>query len=43
VIEFFLSRDEVEQALRDVLADEPEWRGDLGVEAIELFAERTAN
>jgi type I restriction enzyme, R subunit len=36
IIEFYSSREEAEEALRDVLADEPEWEGVLGVEAVEL-------
>jgi hypothetical protein len=36
VIEFYLSREEAEKALREVLADEPEWEGELGVVAVEL-------
>jgi hypothetical protein len=36
VIEFYSSREEAEEALRDVLTDEPEWEGELGVVAVEL-------
>jgi hypothetical protein len=36
VIEFYLSREEAESALRDVLSDEPEWEGELAVVTIEL-------
>lgn len=36
IIEFYSSQEEAEQALRDVLADEPEWQGELGVVAVEL-------
>jgi hypothetical protein len=36
IIEFYSSQQEAEQALRDVLADEPEWQGELGVVAVEL-------
>jgi hypothetical protein len=36
IIEFYSSQHEAEQALRDVLADEPEWQGELGVVAVEL-------
>jgi hypothetical protein len=36
VIEFYSSQQEAEQALRDVLDDEPEWQGELGVVAVEL-------
>jgi hypothetical protein len=31
VTEFYSSQQEAEEALRDVLADEPEWQGALGV------------
>jgi hypothetical protein len=36
IIEFYLSQQEAEQALRDVLADEPAWAGMLGVVPIEF-------
>jgi hypothetical protein len=36
VIEIYVSRAEADQALRDVLADEPEWECELGVVAVEL-------
>ena len=36
VIEFYSSRKEAEQALKEVLADEPEWEGQLGVEVVAL-------
>jgi hypothetical protein len=36
VIEFYASQQEAEQALREVLADEPKWEGDLGVVTVEL-------
>jgi hypothetical protein len=31
VEEFFLTRGEAEQCLREVLADEPEWNGTIGI------------
>jgi hypothetical protein len=34
VIEFYASRKEADAALRDVLIDEPDWVGELGVELI---------
>jgi hypothetical protein len=36
VIEIYSSREEAGNALRDVLADEPEWEGQLGVVVIDL-------
>jgi hypothetical protein len=36
VIEFYSSREEADEALREVLADEPEWEGELGIEVVEL-------
>jgi hypothetical protein len=36
VIEFYSSQEEAERALRDVLDDEPEWQGELGVVIVEL-------
>jgi hypothetical protein len=36
VIDFYVSREEADAALRDVLTDEPEWSGELGVVAIEF-------
>jgi hypothetical protein len=36
IIEFFLCREEADAALRDVLRDEPEWAGQLGVMPIEF-------
>jgi hypothetical protein len=42
VIEFYASREEAEQALRDVLTDEPEWQGILGITEIDIGFE-TAN
>jgi hypothetical protein len=36
VVEFFASRDEAAEALRQVLADEPDWADDLEVIAVEL-------
>jgi hypothetical protein len=36
VIEFFASREEAEEALRDVLVDEPEWRGIVDIAEIDL-------
>jgi hypothetical protein len=36
VVEFFASRDEADEALQQVLVDEPEWRGELGVVEVEL-------
>ena len=36
VIEFYSSREEAEKALRDVLMDEPEWHGIIGVAEIDL-------
>jgi hypothetical protein len=36
IIDFYLSREEADAALRDVLADEPEWTGELGVVPIEF-------
>ena len=36
IVEFYRSREEAEQALHEVLTDEPAWEGQLGVEAVEL-------
>jgi hypothetical protein len=36
VLEFFVTRDEAEAALADVLQDEPEWADELGVVTIEF-------
>jgi hypothetical protein len=36
VFEFFASREEAEEALRDVLTDEPDWKGIIGVAEIDL-------
>jgi hypothetical protein len=36
VIEFFVSREKAEEALRDVLADEPGWRGIVGIAEVDL-------
>ncbi|MEK6275527.1 MAG: hypothetical protein AABM30_09335 [Actinomycetota bacterium] len=36
VVEFFASREEAEKALRDVLTDEPDWKGVVGVAEIDL-------
>lgn len=36
VIEFYASREEAEQALHHVLADVPEWLGELGVVPVVL-------
>jgi hypothetical protein len=33
---FYSSREEADEALRDVLTDEPEWEDELGIVAIEL-------
>jgi hypothetical protein len=37
VIEFYPSREAAESALRDVLADEPDWEGMLAVLPVQLF------
>jgi hypothetical protein len=36
VFEFFNSQAEADTALRDVLKDEPQWEGELGVIAVEF-------
>jgi hypothetical protein len=36
IIEFYSSQQEAEQALQDVLTDEPDWQRELGVVPIEL-------
>jgi hypothetical protein len=36
VIEFYATREEAEEAVRQVLTDEPEWVGLVGVEAVSL-------
>jgi hypothetical protein len=36
VVEFFASREEAEKALRDVLADEPDWDRQISVVEIDL-------
>jgi hypothetical protein len=36
VIEFYASQAEADAALRDVLTDEPEWEGELGVITVEF-------
>ena len=35
-IDIFLSSEDAQRALEDCLADEPEWRGLLGVAEVEL-------
>jgi hypothetical protein len=43
-IDVFVRREEAEDALRDCVADEPEWRGLLRVEEIEFAdASRSPN
>jgi hypothetical protein len=42
VLEFYGSREEAEAALRDVLRDEPEWEGELGVVTVEFAASRSS-
>jgi hypothetical protein len=37
VVEFYLSRADAEQALRNVLADEPDWEGMLAVLPVTLL------
>jgi hypothetical protein len=36
VIEFYASREEADNALRDVRTDEPEWKGVVAVTEIDL-------
>jgi hypothetical protein len=36
VIEFYVSREDADAALRDVLRDEPAWVGELGVVPVEF-------
>jgi hypothetical protein len=36
VIEIYVNRADAEQALKDVLADEPEWVGEVGVVSIDF-------
>jgi hypothetical protein len=36
VIEFYVTQAQAEAALGDVLRDEPEWKGELGVIAVEF-------
>jgi hypothetical protein len=36
VIEFYGSQAEADAALRDVLRDEPQWEGELGVITVEF-------
>lgn len=36
VEEFFLTREEAEECLREVLADEPEWAGTVGIVSVDL-------
>jgi hypothetical protein len=36
IIEFYSTQREAEQALREVLVDEPEWEGELSVVVVEL-------
>jgi hypothetical protein len=36
VVELFVSRDEAERTLREVLRDEPEWREILGLVRVEF-------
>ena len=37
-IELYLTREQAEQALRDLLTDEPEWAGMFEVEVVGLLA-----
>jgi hypothetical protein len=36
VVEFYLSREEAEAALRGVLTDEPDWEGEIRVVEVDL-------
>jgi hypothetical protein len=36
VIELYVRREDAEAALRDVLTDDPEWEGELGIVTIEF-------
>ena len=42
VVEFYLTREKAEAALRDVLSDEPDWEGEISVVEVDL-AEASAN
>jgi hypothetical protein len=39
-IDVFLAEEDAQRALEDCLRDEPEWRGSLYIEQIELSADR---
>ena len=43
VIEFYASREEAEQALREILADEPGWRELLAVVPVKFVAADSLN
>ncbi len=36
VVEFYLTREQAEEALREVLADEPDWAGILEIVEVEI-------
>jgi hypothetical protein len=42
IIEFYGSREAAEEAVRQVLEDEPEWVGAIGVEAVNFGGDYTA-
>jgi hypothetical protein len=42
IIDFWPSREEAEAALRDVVNDEPEWIGFVGIEGVALAGDLEA-
>ncbi len=43
VVDFYASREEAEQALREILTDAPGWRERLAVAAVKLVAADSLN
>jgi hypothetical protein len=41
-IDFYLCEEDAQHALEDCLRDEPQWRGSLWVEEVELSANKTS-
>ena len=42
-IDLFLCEEDAQRALTECLRDEPEWRGLLGIEQIELLGDASLN
>jgi hypothetical protein len=43
VFDFYVSREEAEEALRDVLTDEPEWRCVVGITEVDFDGYHQSN